>query len=260
MPIISLETIDKINKNEKGITNLFSTSVSFDFNGHKIERFFDRKLPDMYYHNFTISPVEIDDKLLEKILKIKEENNEKHCKISLPFSTKYLIFKGFKQEITLTMVKENYDSFNVVENGFVKFSSVRKNPEYINDVIAIEIEYYGEYYGIDFCVRRWNRYFDKIREGDNGLNLFVALFNKQVIGYCYTFYSDGVVGLDGLLVKKEFRNQYVASNLIKHVANFYKCPIYLHADEEDTPKIMYEKLGFVTINKSYDYLKLDEEK
>ena len=63
--------------------------------------------------------------------------------------------------------------------------------------------------------------------------------------------------MDGLLIIKEYRNRYVASNLIKDIAAYYDCPIYLHADEDDTPKEIYYKLGFVKCNDTFDYFKSD---
>lgn len=77
-----------------------------------------------------------------------------------------------------------------------------------------------------------------------------------MVGDHYSYYYNVVV-IDGLLVKKEFRHKGIATSKLGYVALYYKCPIYLHADNDEAPKKIYEKLGFVTIEKYYEYLLLD---
>lgn len=71
-----------------------------------------------------------------------------------------------------------------------------------------------------------------------------------MIGHLYFYYDYNVVAINGLLVKEEFHHKGVETSLLEYVALYYKCPIYLHADNDETPKEMYEKLRFVTIEKN----------
>ena len=252
--------IESVYKNETSLVELFSDAYWVVLkNNNWVIRYVDKGLPGMYDHNFwSLDNLEEDD--IEAITTLHTLKRENHIKISsnkpLPLLEKY----GFENEIILTMLNKDYKSINPKSNYLIEYKNVKDNEEIINDVIATEIIYYGKSYGISFCVRRWNHYFNKIKEGNNGLNIFACYYGNRIAGYCYTYYSDGVVGLDGLLVVEEFRNMYVASNLIKYVANFYSCPIYLHASEDETAKELYKKLNFVTINKTYDYLKIDDKK
>ena len=245
----------KVHENEQNFVDLFSVCLEID----GIKRYYDDQLRDMYDHNFSLVD-SIDNNILKTINKIKTDRKEYFIKISSPTPQDLLLEKGFEKEVTLTMVKTDYLHFPAPKNYLVKYKNYRENNEIINDIIATEILYYGELYGIDFCIRRWNRYFNKVNEGENGLNMFATYYQDKIAGYCYAYYKNGVVCVDGLLVLKEYRNQYVASNLLAYIAHFYNCPIFLHAENDDTPKEMYEKLGFKTVSTSYDYLKIEKDK
>lgn len=255
----SIEIINKVYENEKEFVDLFSSSFNIQVGDLTITRFHDDGLRDMYDHNFFQLDY-IDEEIFSNLLKIKNDRSENFVKI---FSDKPLDFlkeKEFELCGVITMLKEDYLDFPIPHNYLIEYKNVRENEDIINDVIANEIIYYGKEYGIDFCIRRWNHYFNKIKEGENGLNIFACYHQNKYIGSCYAYYHNGVVCVDALLVVEEYRKQYVASNLLRYIAHFYNCPIYLHTEEEGTPKEMYLKLGFKPIAKFYDYLLLDKEK
>ena len=245
-----MNLMKRVFKSENNFTNLFSKSKDCG----SFIRYYDDELKDMYDHNFSLLKESINEDSYQKMLEIKKERNEKHLKVSLDKSCPFLIEKSLKEEINLTMVKEDYKNFYVPSLNDVIYKRYRENKEIIKDVIELEKKYYGKEYGEDFCERRWLRYAHKVDEGDNGLDIWVVYDKDTPIAFAYSFYSEDVVAMDGLLVIGEYRHKYVASNLIKKIANHYECPIYLHADKTDTPKEMYQKLGFIIIAESYDYL------
>lgn len=248
--MISKELINKVNKSEEEFTTLFSKRYPSNI----VERYFDDELKDMYDHNFSLTKEEINDEILNTLLRIKEERKETFIKIESPKKLNSLVGKGFEEEQEITLVKEDYKNFNIPSIDFVTYKRYSENKEIIKDVIRIEQEYYGESYGVDFCGRRWIRYANRVDQNDtSGLDIWVIYDKDIAIGYCYSFFNNEVVAMDGLLVIKEYRNRYVASNLIKHIAAYYDCPIYLHADEDDTPKEIYYKLGFIKCNVTFEY-------
>ena len=86
---------------------------------------------------------------------------------------------------------------------------------------------------------------------------------EPLVGDCYIFASDGYVCMDGLLVDEDFRHQYIAMTLMKHIAEKAQERgeiLYLHADSEDTPKELYAKMGFQAVDKLYEYLCTDFSK
>ena len=119
-----------------------------------------------------------------------------------------------------------------------------------------ELKYYGPLYGDDFTVRN-NR---NLREK---LTYLGAYLGGKLVGDCYIFASDGYVCMDGLLVDEDFRHQYIAMTLMKHIAEKAQERgeiLYLHADSEDTPKELYAKMGFQAVDKLYEYLCTDFSK
>ncbi len=67
-----------------------------------------------------------------------------------------------------------------------------------------------------------------------------------------------LASIDGLIVDSKYRKKYVAISLIAHIKDSHPDTIlFLHADEDDTPKEMYEKMGFKTIERLYEYLCTD---
>lgn len=90
-----------------------------------------------------------------------------------------------------------------------------------------------------------------------------AYLGGKLVGDCYIFASDGYVCMDGLLVDEDFRHQYIAMTLMKHIAEKAQERgeiLYLHADSEDTPKELYAKMGFQAVDKLYEYLCTDFSK
>ena len=66
--------------------------------------------------------------------------------------------------------------------------------------------------------------------------------------------------MDSLVVDEDYRHRYIATTLIKSIAKQAQrdgCILYLHADPEDTPKEMYARMGFETVDTVYEYLCTD---
>ena len=235
--------IDDVLENEQSLIDLFSFCTLLDENKYAL-RYSDDLLKDMYDHNFTSIVGRVDEALLYKINEYKNSRNESHTKITSLSKEDFLLKKGFEEGLLLTMVKED-------------FASWPKENDIEDDVLKLELFAYGNVYGEDFTSRKISRYMTKAKEKDNGLNYFAAYIKGELVGYLYSYYDHNVVAIDGLLVKEEFRHKGIATSLLEYVALYYKCPIYLHADNDETPQEMYEKLGFVTIEKTYEYLLLD---
>lgn len=73
------------------------------------------------------------------------------------------------------------------------------------------------------------------------------------VASAYALCYDGCTEMDDLWVEEDFRNQYIATTLMKHIARNLGGTFYLHADAARTPKDMYAKMGFGTVETTYDY-------
>ena len=125
------------------------------------------------------------------------------------------------------------------------------------DLLQIDIETFASDYGEDFIRRRDARYVKKAMETP-GFHYYVAYLDRKPVGSCYACAIDGYVVMDALVVREAFRKRYVATTLMKHIASQFKEEMFLHADADDTPKEMYRKMGFETVDELYEYLKMWE--
>jgi len=89
-----------------------------------------------------------------------------------------------------------------------------------------------------------------------GFHYYVAYLDGKPAGACYAYAIDGYVVMDALVVREAFRKRYVATTLMKHIVSQFKEEMFLHADADDTPKEMYRKMGFETVDELYEYLKM----
>lgn len=243
--------IQILEESDKGFTNVFCKQIKTK----SFIRYFDDSLINMYDHNY-FKVEDINEDILKDIYKIKQERKENFIKISSSNRLKDKLDPSFEEEIDLSMVStREIKPKNALEG--LSFSFIDNNEEYLEELIDIEIEGYAESYGEEFCRRRWIRYFKEVKE-DKGLNIVLALYKDKVVGYAYIYSNNEVVQLDGLEVKKEYRHKGIATSLFSFVSSYFSKPIYLHADNEDTPKEMYLKLGFISIRKEYSYLLLDK--
>ena len=111
----------------------------------------------------------------------------------------------------------------------------------------IELRHFGPLYGEDFSRRNIRRLYDKLRYHG-------AYLNGKLVGAGYSFSDSGFTCIDGLIVDKAYRKRYIATSLIKHIREH--CPdtiLFLHADDDDSPKEMYLKLGFEISDRLYEY-------
>ena len=75
----------------------------------------------------------------------------------------------------------------------------------------------------------------KLKKKIIGLNYFTTYINGELVGDHYSYYYN-VLAIDGLLVNEEFRHKGIATSKLEYVVLYYKCPIYLHADNDETTK------------------------
>ena len=121
----------------------------------------------------------------------------------------------------------------------------------IEEMEELEVKHFGPLYGEDFTRRNIRRLYEK-------LTFYGAYLDGKLVGDCYCFSEDGLTCIDGLIVDEEYRKRYIATSLIAHIRDSYPdAQLYLHADEDDTPKQMYEKMGFEAVDKLYEYMRLN---
>ncbi|MGX7111571.1 GNAT family N-acetyltransferase [Gemella cuniculi] len=82
--------------------------------------------------------------------------------------------------------------------------------------------------------------------------------DDKIIGTVNIIEKDDFFEIDNLYVDEKYRKQGIASHLISFaIKNENKSNVLLVADANDTPKYMYEKMGFKKISEQDFYLKSD---
>lgn len=72
-------------------------------------------------------------------------------------------------------------------------------------------------------------------------------------GMAYALEHQGFVEMDDLWVEEAYRNQRVATTIMKHIVENTDGIVYLHAAANGTPKDMYAKMGFEIVETVYEY-------
>lgn len=231
---------------EEEFLKLFCKKYKFSEYLYKYE---DKEIYDMYDHNFFVYNDKTTIAELEKAIQYQKTQKLDYFKLiaDKKISRKILNQIGLKESCTLTMLHDNKtDRFKINDRVAIKTVTLQ-------DLNAIEIKHYGKLYGEAFLRRRNKCFLSKAKENDN-FNYYGAYINNKIAGVCYAYTYRDYTCLDSLLVDKRYRHKYVASTLIKYVKDSSEF-LFLHADNDDTPKKMYMKFGFKQLSKKYEYYK-----
>ena len=231
-------------KIDEQFSALFSASRPFSEHLTKRE---DDQLRDKYDHNAFFYSGQPSAEEIQRALDYQKQRKDAFLKLEgyTPLENAF----GMEGETTLTMV---------LPKG-ARLDSWKTNPEVtirtpdFAELEQHELRYYGPLYGEDFTVRNNRRLREK-------LCYLGAYLKGQLAGSCYLYQADGYTCMDSLLVGEAFRHQYVATSLMKRIAEQVQKEggtLYLHADPEDTPKEMYAKMGFEIVDEVYEYLCTD---
>ena len=228
---------DKTRKNEEHLISMFSKRKPFSEHLLKWE---DELLPDKYDQNFfeyTGQPTKAE---FEEALKYQKSIGAGFIKLEGddPLNDSF----GLEAGVTLTMALKNSKT-DWKTNPDLTFCKPR-----IEELEELEVRHFGPLYGEDFTKRNIRRQYEK-------LTYHGAYLGGKLVGACYSFKSDGLICIDGLIVDEAHRKKYVATSLIAHIKESYPDTVmFLHADRDDTPKEIYKKMGFETIDRLYEYL------
>lgn len=251
-----MDEISRIRKAERSFKMLFSQKCVFS---EHLEKWQDDDLYDMYDHNQFVPLLDDPtDKELEKAVAYQRQLGRGFLKIDTREKLDEALTERFSLEecCTETMLlrnkQKNIEAWKCNPDVVIHDSA---SSDVLADLLQIDIETFASDYGEDFIRRRDARYVKKAMEIP-GFHYYVAYLDGKPAGACYAYAIDGYVVMDALVVREAFRKRYVATTLMKHTASQFKEEMFLHADADDTPKEMYRKMGFETVDELYEYLKM----
>ena len=251
-----MDEISRIRKAERSFKMLFSQKCAFS---EHLEKWQDDDLYDMYDHNQFVPLLDdTTDKELEQAIAYQHQLGRSFLKLDTREKLDEALTERFSLEecCTETMLlrnkQKNIEAWKCNPDVIIHDSA---SSDVLADLLQIDIETFASDYGEDFIRRRDARYVKKAME-TQGFHYYVAYLDRKVAGSCYACAIDGYVVMDALVVREAFRKRYVATTLMKHIASQFKEEMFLHADADDTPKEMYGKMGFETVDELYEYLKM----
>ena len=255
---VLMDEISRIRKAERSFKMLFSQKCVFS---EHLEKWQDDDLYDMYDHNQFVPLLDDPtDKELEQAIAYQHQLGRGFLKLDTREKLDEALTERFSLEecCTETMLlrnkQKNIEAWKCNPDVIIHDSA---SSDVLADLLQIDIETFASDYGEDFIRRRDARYVKKAMETP-GFHYYVAYLDGKVAGSCYACAIDGYVVMDALVVREAFRKRYVATTLMKHIASQFKEEMFLHADADDTPKEMYRKMGFETVDELYEYLKMWE--
>ena len=253
-----MDEISRIRKAERSFKMLFSQKCAFS---EHLEKWQDDDLYDMYDHNQFVPLLDDPtDKELEQAIAYQRQLGRGFLKLDTREKLDEALTERFSLEecCTETMLlrnkQKNIEAWKCNPDVIIHDSA---SSDVLADLLQIDIETFASDYGEDFIRRRDARYVKKAME-TQGFHYYVAYLDRKPAGSCYACAIDGYVVMDALVVREAFRKRYVATTLMKHIASQFKEEMFLHADADDTPKEMYRKMGFETVDELYEYLKMWE--
>lgn len=221
---------------DKRMVEIFALNIPFTAN---LTKWQDDRLKDKYDHNYFEYSSQPSEEEFQKAIAYQKESGNNFIKLEGNFPLKNSF--GLEESITLTMTLKK-DRPEWKPNSDVRIATPT-----IEELEGIELKHYGEIYGRDFTIRNIRRNYEK-------LNYIGAYLDDKLVGACYYFAADRAACLDGLLVDTDYRGKYIATTIIDEVVKRTQGNIlFLHADADDTPKEMYEKMGFDVVNRVYEY-------
>jgi len=228
-------------KTERQLALLFSLETPFSA---RLTKWSDPLLTDKYDHNcFQYGDTPPTEAELEAARAFQLAHGVRFLKLEgdVPLPEK----GGLEESVTLAMVLcGSCDDWKTNPDVTVRKPALPA-------LEALEVCAFGGRWGEDFCRRNIRRLYDK-------LDYHGAYLGDTLAGACYSFSFDGCTCIDGLVVDAAFRKQYVATTLLRSIAAAHKNEtVFLHADADDTPKTMYENLGFRATDTLYEYLRTD---
>ena len=222
---------------DKEINNHCKIEINDDFIKYSDDIQFDK-----YYHNFyKINNENIIDKIIE------DNKDKSFLCIEYDEPIKRLGFDEIDDNIDMAAFLKALDINNkeIGKVNIVDDNNINLVYEFIyNDSLK---------YGSDYSKKNSDRIINDIN--NNLSRAFIILNNEEIIGFVNTYFENDICQLEDFFVLEKYQRLGYGSQLFNYVVNYYINLGYnmavLTADNEDTPKDMYSKWGFIEINRSF---------
>lgn len=216
-------------------------------------------LPDRYDSNYVLlhySPTLPEFSVIEQIQKdfvFYENDQQKHLKFKWPEDTGIMVelfdylnqenYKIGKEEL-MCALPHTIDIGTIDSSVNCEIISKEKFDDFLTlnykDDLTVSQDF------ADFSKTVYHYQFDQ-----PNTEFVLVTVDNQAVASLLMHISDNYIEIDHVLTDIDYRKQGIASHMIHFVMNIWnknEKPLILVADAEDTPKKLYEKLGFEIIS------------
>ena len=202
----------------------------------------DDELKTKYYHNYYVC--KNDDNVMESLYHRK---SFVQFDLEHPYTGK-LKFSDYEYEIEY---HSSIFGLHVLRNNTYRVEKLKESDSsWAYEYFYKDTLKYGEEYSkentkriLDVCLK------------ENRINYYFVYDIDKPVGFIEVFQYKDAAKLENFSILEEYQKKGYGSCLFNHVLNELKRmgikDIYLTADYEDTPKVMYERMGFTMVGRSY---------
>lgn len=245
-------SIELLKECENNYLSCFTEAT--DFESYILYR--DEHIKDMYTHNFIFVKDGLDNEGALRLVKEKLQENSEKSFVNFLFSPDYhLDWEGFKAlDVELSFLlymaieTEKLKVPKINEECIVK---IAENEKMLFDGVICEIK--GDDADFSFLYRCNIRKKDVFLKNNDRLFNFIAYIDNVPVGKCEVYMSNELLRIESFMVLDCFRNKGIGSSILNAIKEFAFQKginlIYLMAEEDDTPKEMYSRMGFEIIGR-----------
>ena len=227
-------------------------------------QYMNSELPDRYDSNFMLlhfNPILEEFLLIENIQRNHQiDSNQQHLKFKWPENI------GIHLDLLNYL---NHEEYKLGKEELMVVSPNQLHIENYNQEVTFEVV--ADYNLEDFLLLNYNE--DKLngeKIADYFQSFYPFLFNQkktkfllaklgdQPVASLILHGSKNFIEIDHVLTDGKHRNKGIASGMIQYVMdelNEKQKPLILVADAEDSPKLLYEKVGFKVVSSQISIIK-----
>lgn len=229
---------------------LFAVSKPFN---EKLIRWDNSRLRDQYTTNAFCSDVALSREDVQQTYDYQKEKKldflQFMCRV--PMDRELADEFGLQEELVLTMTLQN-GTEQWRENKNIVIRDVQTD-KIADDIITFYLKQEEEALKqSDYAYRQILQDMDAAKVYPE-YHWLAAYQDGKIVAICHVLCYGGCVEIDDLMVAPEARKQYIATTLLKYAAQQFEGIKYLHADDHGTAKNIYSRLGFVTVDRCWEY-------
>lgn len=241
----TLECIHAVNDYER---SLFQ--AKFEHHTYRLDRWYSDLRPDQMNNNFFLPTAAPTCEDIDTAIDLQKKRGLKYVMLRMaqPMDEDLQAMFSFEEDVTYVMALLKNSSYFWKENSQIEIRDIQTSDISADllDVSGVPEQYRTAAY------RNMQLVLNTAKENPD-YHWLCAYKDGRRVGSVYALYHQGFVEMDDLWVEEEYRNQYIATTLMKYIVNQYRGTVYLHASASATPKDMYARMGFEIVETVYDY-------